>query len=207
MGGRQWVGSESKAGFSSLVCLLSWDGACTGHAGGELTHRREGESAGLRGRRKHISIPYFRKGNFRRFSAPPPHSRAGLAQDRGDNHPLSCPGKPLHTPSHKRHKLLLLSRFSCVRLCTTPQTAAHQALPSQGFSRQEHGVSCHCLLQKTQEISLILQCDSQLVQTGTTELIIKTLKCLGFYCHSLQGLQVPLPFSPSLGNLPPCTFS
>ena len=33
--------------------------------------------------------------------------------------------------------LLLLSRFSCVQLCATPQTAAHQALPSLGFSRQE----------------------------------------------------------------------
>ena len=32
----------------------------------------------------------------------------------------------------------LLSRFSCVRLCATPQTAAHQAPPSLGFSRQEH---------------------------------------------------------------------
>ena len=34
--------------------------------------------------------------------------------------------------------LLLLSHFSCVRLCASPQTAAHQALPSLGFSRQEH---------------------------------------------------------------------
>ena len=34
--------------------------------------------------------------------------------------------------------LLLLSRFSRVRLCATPLTAAHQAQPSLGFSRQEH---------------------------------------------------------------------
>ena len=34
--------------------------------------------------------------------------------------------------------LLLLSRFSRVRLCATSETAAHQAPPSQGFSRQEH---------------------------------------------------------------------
>ena len=34
--------------------------------------------------------------------------------------------------------LLLLSRFSCVRLCATPKTAAHQAPLSLGFSRQEH---------------------------------------------------------------------
>ena len=34
--------------------------------------------------------------------------------------------------------LLLLSDFSRVPLCATPQTAAHQAPPSLGFSRQEH---------------------------------------------------------------------
>ena len=34
--------------------------------------------------------------------------------------------------------LLLLSRFSYVRLCATPLTAAHQAPPSLGFSGQEH---------------------------------------------------------------------
>ena len=34
--------------------------------------------------------------------------------------------------------LLLLSRFSRVRLCATPETAAHHASPSLGFSRREH---------------------------------------------------------------------
>ena len=34
--------------------------------------------------------------------------------------------------------LLLLSRFSCVWLWATPWTAAYQALPSMGFSRQEY---------------------------------------------------------------------
>ena len=34
--------------------------------------------------------------------------------------------------------LLLLSHFSHVQLCETPETAAHQAPPSLGFSRQEH---------------------------------------------------------------------
>ena len=34
--------------------------------------------------------------------------------------------------------LLLLSCFSHVRLCATPETAAYQAPPSLGFSRQEH---------------------------------------------------------------------
>ena len=35
--------------------------------------------------------------------------------------------------------LLLLSRFSRVRLCVTPWTAAQQAPLSTGFSRQEGG--------------------------------------------------------------------
>ena len=34
--------------------------------------------------------------------------------------------------------ILLLSRFSRVWLCATPEMAAHQASPSLGFSRQEH---------------------------------------------------------------------
>ena len=34
--------------------------------------------------------------------------------------------------------LLLLSHFNHVRLCATPQMAAHQAPPSLEFSRQEH---------------------------------------------------------------------
>ena len=34
--------------------------------------------------------------------------------------------------------LLLLSRFSRVRLCATPEMTAHQAPQSLGFSRQEH---------------------------------------------------------------------
>ena len=34
--------------------------------------------------------------------------------------------------------MLLLSRFSRVRLCATPETAAHQSPPPLGFSRQEH---------------------------------------------------------------------
>ena len=34
--------------------------------------------------------------------------------------------------------LLLLSRFSRIQLCVTPWTAAYQASPSLGFSRQEY---------------------------------------------------------------------
>ena len=40
--------------------------------------------------------------------------------------------------------------LSCVWLFATPWTAAYQAPPSMGFSRQEYW-SCHCLLQKKAE--------------------------------------------------------
>ena len=43
-----------------------------------------------------------------------------------------------HAPKESVLLLLLLSRFSRVRLCATPETAAHQAPPSLGVSRQEH---------------------------------------------------------------------
>ena len=35
--------------------------------------------------------------------------------------------------------------LSCVRLFETPWTAAHQAPPSMGFSRQEYWSGCHWL--------------------------------------------------------------
>jgi len=42
------------------------------------------------------------------------------------------------TPAVNMLLLLLLSRFSRVRLLATPWTAAYQDLPSMGFSRQEY---------------------------------------------------------------------
>ena len=44
----------------------------------------------------------------------------------------------LHIPVSLDKSILLLSRFSHVRLCAIPQVAAHQAPLSLGFSRQEH---------------------------------------------------------------------
>ena len=43
-----------------------------------------------------------------------------------------------YAAAESKQQLLLLSRFLRVRLCVTPQTAAHQALLSLGFSRQEY---------------------------------------------------------------------
>ena len=46
--------------------------------------------------------------------------------------------KTLKKSSEEELLLLPLSRFSHVRLCETPETAAYQAPPSLGFSRQEY---------------------------------------------------------------------
>ena len=43
--------------------------------------------------------------------------------------------------------LLLLSHFSCVRLCVTPETAAHQAPRPWDSQGKNTGVGCHFLLQ------------------------------------------------------------
>ena len=50
--------------------------------------------------------------------------------------------------------LLLLSHFNGVRLCVTPETAAHQAPPSLGFSRQEHwsGLPFPSPMQKSEKL-------------------------------------------------------
>ena len=53
-------------------------------------------------------------------------------------------------PAARSHSWLLIEccccccRVSRVRLCATPETAAHQALPSLGFSRQEHWSGLPC---------------------------------------------------------------
>ena len=65
--------------------------------------------------------------------------------------PMDCslPGSSIHgifqarvlewgAISFSGNHWLLLSHFSRVQLCVTPETAAHQAPPSLGFSRQEH---------------------------------------------------------------------
>ena len=62
---------------------------------------------------------------------PNPGIEPGCPSLQTDALPSEPPGKPLLL-------LLLLSHLSCVRLCVTPPTAAHQAPLSLGFSRQEH---------------------------------------------------------------------
>ena len=48
---------------------------------------------------------------------------------------------------HQRYLLLLLCRFSHVRLCATPWTAAHQALCPWDSPGKNTGVGCHFLIQ------------------------------------------------------------
>ena len=48
--------------------------------------------------------------------------------------------------------------LSCVRLLATPWTAAYQVPPSMGFSRQEYGVGCHCLLWSDSIAYILNQC-------------------------------------------------
>ena len=66
-------------------------------------------------------------------------------------HGVLATGLPLKSNTSLNSKgdtplLLLLSCFSCVQPCATPQTAAHQAPPSLGFSRQEHWFPKQCTL-------------------------------------------------------------
>ena len=56
-----------------------------------------------------------------------------------------------------------ISHFSRVRLCVIPETAAHHAPPSLGFSRQNTGVGCHFLLQ-----CMRVKCESEVAQSCPT---------------------------------------
>ena len=85
--------------------------------------------------------------------------------------------------------VLLLSHFSRVRLCATPQKAAHQAPPSLGFSRQEHwsGLpfpSPMCESEVTQSCPTLsdpMDCSP----TGSSVHGIFQARVLGVGCHCL----------------------
>ena len=55
-----------------------------------------------------------------------------------DRSKIRCCKEQYYIGTWNVRSMLLLSHFSHIRLCVTPQTAAHQAPPSLGFSRQEH---------------------------------------------------------------------
>ena len=60
-----------------------------------------------------------------------------MPSSRGLPDPEFEPGSPA-LQADSLLLLLLLSSFSCVQLSATPWTAAYQAPPSMGFSRQEY---------------------------------------------------------------------
>ena len=89
------------------------------------------------------SLSLFTFMHWRRQWQPTPVLLPGDSQGQGSlpiqvitEHWVMFPA--CYSSSHSYLLLLLLSRFSRVRLCATPQTAAHQAPPSLGFSRQEY---------------------------------------------------------------------
>ena len=84
---------------------------------------------------------FFRQEYWSGLPLPPP----GALPDPGVEPTvscISCIGRQIlyHCATWEvpRVFMLLLSHFSRVQLCATPQTAAHQAPPSLGFFRQEH---------------------------------------------------------------------
>ena len=86
----------------------------------------------------HPSMGFSRKGYWSGLPFPSPGDLPNPGIEpwspslQADALPSELPGKSWML------LLLLLSCFSPVRLCATPQTAAQQASPSLGFSRQEH---------------------------------------------------------------------
>ena len=77
-----------------------------------------------------------------------PHRRQPTRLPR----PWDSPGKNTGVGCHfllQRMKVKLkVKTLSHVRLLATPWTAAHQAPPTMGLSRQEYWNGCHCLLRR-----------------------------------------------------------
>ena len=99
--------------------------------------------------------PGGRPGGGGQCGSPPAQLESGIGENSAHSHRarLMFPSSLDHLPQKKKKrnpllftKLLLLSRFSRVRLCATPWTAAHQAPLPLGFSSKNTGVGCHCLL-------------------------------------------------------------
>ena len=98
---------------------------------------------------------------------------------------------------------MLPSRFSRVRLCTTPETAAHQAPPSLGFSKQNTGVGCHFLLQ-----CMKVKSESEVAQSRPHGLQPTRLlrpwdfpgKSTGVGCHCLLQIKInPVKIKTAIG--------
>ena len=89
--------------------------------------------------------------------------------------------------------MLLLSHFSRVRLCATPQMAAHQALPSPYPPGKNIGVGCHFLLQ------LLASYPVYLFQSCGMNLILMYMIQFTYISLNLQVRIVYCKFSTALG--------
>ena len=113
----------------------------------------------------------------------------------------------IHLSIHHLHcpLLLLLSRFSRVRLCATPETAAHQAPLSLGFSRQEYwsGLPFPSPMHENEKWkwSRSVVSDSQRPHGLQPTRLLHPWdfpgKSTGVGCHCLQIVQLQTPRSPA----------
>ena len=95
--------------------------------------------------------------------------------------------------------LLLLSRFSRVRLLATPWTAAYQAPPSMDFPGKSTGVGCHFLLQCKK-----VKSESEVTQSCPTPSDPMDCSLPGSSVHGFSRQEywsgVPLPSPPALAD-------
>ena len=90
--------------------------------------------------------------------------------------------------------LLLLSRFSRVRLCATPWTAAYQAPPSMGFSRQEYCFTSNGLPTRTTWVAQGTPLDV-MWQSGWER--IDTCECMAeSLCRSPETIRTLIGYTP-----------
>ena len=92
--------------------------------------------------------------------------------------------------------LLLLSPFSRVRLCATPETAAHQAPLSLGFSRQEHwsGLPFPSQCRKVKSESEVTQSCPTLRDPMDCSLPGSSVHGI-FQARVLEGVPLPSPYT------------
>ena len=79
----------------------------------------------------------------------------------------------------------LLSRFSRIQFCVTPQTAAHQAPPSLDSPGKNTGVGCHFLLQ-----GMKVKSESEVAQSCLTLSDPMDCSLPGFSIHGIFQAKV-----------------
>ena len=92
---------------------------------------------------------------------------------------------PSSWPPESASLLLLLSHFSHVRLCATPQTAAHQAPRPWDSPGKNTGVGCHFLLQ-----CMKVKSESEVAQSCPTRLNSMDCSLPGSSAHRISQARV-----------------